>query len=196
MRYLAAFTVAAWLGLALTPTVQAQPNDPAGVMEAFRAAMNRQELNAALALFADDATVTTPSGSRYVGTERIGAYLRQLIALNYHSTVDPQNVQVQGDRTFSIAQIGLDDWRAIGLPFLDSTADAVVRGGKIQSLDALLTPESARILQRVMDRANPVIDLSAREEFTTNGDSIKARVGNGPVDDEALAKKRHGKSKD
>jgi hypothetical protein len=38
------------------------------------------------------------------------------------------------------------------------------------------------------------LDFGVREEFTTRQDSIEARVGNVPVDDEALAKQKRGRN--
>ena len=38
------------------------------------------------------------------------------------------------------------------------------------------------------------LDFGVREEFTTRQDSIEARVGNVPVDDEALAKQNRGRN--
>lgn len=133
----------------------AQPADPTAVVKVFNDALNAGDGATALAQFADDATVRTPSGSVFTGKQQIGQYAQGLIAQHYRADVDPSSVQVSGERVTSRGMVWLDDWRTLGIAPLESIADAVVRNGKIASISATLTPEAARKLQAAQASAGP-----------------------------------------
>jgi hypothetical protein len=130
----------------------AQPADPLAVVTAFNTALNAHDGATALALLADDAVVKTPSGTVYTGKQQIGAYVQGLFAQHYQAQVDSQRIQVMGNMVTSPGKVWLDDWRTLGIAPLDSIAEAIVQGGKIISLSAVLTPESAAKLQAAQDR--------------------------------------------
>jgi limonene-1,2-epoxide hydrolase len=140
--------------LAACPSVAvAQLADPLAVVTAFNTALNAHDGAAALALLADDAVVTTPSGTVYMGKQQIGAYVQGLFAQNYQAQVDSQRIHAIGSLVTSQGKVWLDEWRTLGIAPLDSIAEATVQGGKISSLRAVLTPESAARLQAAQSRA-------------------------------------------
>src|SRR5207249_9591443 len=124
-------------------TARAQATDPLSVVTAFNAALNAHDGAAALALLADDAVVKTPSGNVYTGKQQIAAYVQGLFAQDYRAEVDSQQIQVAGNQVTSKGKVWLNDWRQLGIAPLESIAVATVEGGKISSLSATLTADSA-----------------------------------------------------
>jgi ketosteroid isomerase-like protein len=82
----------------------AQPADPLAVVTAFNSALNAHDGATALALLADDAVVTTPSGTVYRGKQQIGVYAQGLFAQHYQAQVDSQPIQVIGNKVTSPGQ--------------------------------------------------------------------------------------------
>ncbi len=135
----------------LTPTgaTAAQTEDPVGVVAAFEAALDAGNVEAALALLADDAVVTAQSGV-YRAKGPIRGYLEGLVAQNYHAEVDSRDVAA--DTVTTRGRASLDDWRRLGVAPLEVVAEVVVRTGKIRTLSAALTPAAAARLQAAQAR--------------------------------------------
>jgi hypothetical protein len=119
--------------------VSARGIDPASAMAAVDAALNVGDVDAALALFADDAAVTEPSGL-YPGRRPIRRYLQDLAAQHYHA--EAGRYDVEGDVVTGVKLVSLDDWRRLGLAPLDVVAEAVVQDEQIRTLVIALTAEA------------------------------------------------------
>ncbi len=175
---------ALFLSASSLPAAYAQPTDPLSVVTASETAVNAHDVEAALALFADDAVVKTPFNV-YVGRDQIRRFLQGAVAQNVQD--EPfGSPRVAGDTVNWAGKVSYDEWRKLGVAPLETLTEAVVQGGKIRTLSAEFTPEAAERLQAALSGH---IDVSAREEFSTRRDSIEAHVGNVPIDDEALAQK-------
>jgi hypothetical protein len=112
------------------------------VKRAFDAVLDAHDVDAALALFAGDAVLRTPSGAALTGRPQLRAYLQQLVVENIRAET-VQTRQVAPDRVTSSGRIALDPLRRLGLPWVEATADVTVREGRIAALATALTPAAA-----------------------------------------------------
>jgi len=145
-----AFAVATFLTLVGPTRVLAQGPDPASVVDAFDAALNAGNVEGAVALFAPDAVIRTQGGT-YMGPVQIRALLRELV--QQHIRFESSDQQVKGDTETHTAVVSRDDWRNLGIAWLDASAVVVVQGGKIRSFTVTYTPDSVSRLQAAQARA-------------------------------------------
>ena len=136
--------------LASSGRVAAQGSDPGSIVTAFDTALNAGNVEATLALFADNAVIKTQTGT-FTGTERIRGLLGQLVAQHFQFV--SSNRQVNGNTETHTAKVSRDDWRKIGLAPLDATAEVVVENGKITSFTVAYTAESLATLQAALAKA-------------------------------------------
>jgi ketosteroid isomerase-like protein len=135
--------------LALTADSHAQADDPAAVFHAFNTAVNAHDVEAALALFADDAVVQFPNQpppNTYRGTAEIRAWLQADAGQNI--SVQTEQVQVEGDRVSCLGKVDIDSLRPLGIT-LTGPAEAVVQGGKITSFTFTLNDDTLARLQAI-----------------------------------------------
>jgi hypothetical protein len=175
-------TILILLTFVLTTTLaeaSAKPRSAAGnnisqtadsAIEAFEAALNNHDSAAALALFADGAVVSDlsniaclpgpppdcPGYSVLTTKTQIGGWLEQLV--QFHIQIkDVGTRQVSGSNVTWALQISVDEYRRLGIAPLDANANAIVQGGKINSLTITLTRESTSKLSiaYARNRASP-----------------------------------------
>jgi uncharacterized protein (TIGR02246 family) len=141
-----ATALALTLLFALPSGMAAQATGPVAVKNAFDAALNAHDVDAALATFADDAVFRTPGGMVLTGKPQIRPYLQGLVAENYRAEV-VETRQVAADTVTSRGHIAVDQFRRLGLASVEATAEAVVRGGRITSFATALTPAGVARVQ-------------------------------------------------
>lgn len=135
--------------LALPVSLYAQQTDPAAVFTTLADALNAGDVDAALALVADDAVLTFPDmGYVFTGKEEIRGWYEGLVAQNLH--IEPSNLRVDGDKVTWSNQVWLDDYRALGIAPLGFTGEGVVQDGKIKSYTETMTDEALAKLQAAM----------------------------------------------
>ncbi len=144
--------------LAVTPAAAAA-DDPLSAIDALDATLNAQNVDGALALFADDATVRQSppqpgSTGVYQGKAAVRAFLVSDVAQNIHFDLASPR-QVVGERVTWINNTAIDPWRNLGIAPLQGQGDATVHGGKIVSLTITLTPDSLAKLQRAVAASLP-----------------------------------------
>jgi hypothetical protein len=127
-------------------------DDPAAVIEAYLAAVNTGDLEAILALYADDAVhifLPTPDGSAGVclGKEQFTTWYEQSLANSDRVELEDGTLAVDDNQATFLAQISSEPWRKLGLETLTAKADLVVIDGRIMTHVVTLTPESVRQLQ-------------------------------------------------
>lgn len=132
----------------------AQEPDPLKVMEAYDLALNAGNVEGALALFADDAVLTTQQG-QLVGKEQIRTWLERVVAQN--SRVEPVNRQVNGDKVTWQSNFFRKDIASLSNEPLAANAEAVVQAGKIKSFSSILTDEA----QAKLAAAQPAPETAA-----------------------------------
>jgi hypothetical protein len=144
------------LSMSTEPT---RANDPLTVVQAFDAACNADNIDGALACFADDAVVTQlpppplPDAGVYTGTPQIRARL-ELLLQQFHVTA--RNHQVADDQVTWEATISADFLRHMGIATVEDTLAAVVQEGKITSFTIMIAPESARTIELASRQADVV----------------------------------------
>jgi ketosteroid isomerase-like protein len=135
--------------LTSTGAAYAQVTDPVSVFNAFNAAVNAHDVEAALAFFADDAVVQFPNQpppNVYRGKPEIHDWLQADAA--QHIQVRTENVQGIGDTVTCIGKIDIDALRPLGIT-LEGPAEAVVQGGKITSFTFTLSQDTLTKLQAI-----------------------------------------------
>jgi limonene-1,2-epoxide hydrolase len=133
--------------LALPLALYAQETDPAAVVTAAYEAWNAGDVDAYVALMADDAVVDMPSFGTHTGLEEIRAWMEGLLPLN--PQMEFEILQVEGDAVTLKSWYTDDDFRALGI-VLEATEVIVVQDGKITSDTWTVTDESMAELQAAM----------------------------------------------
>ena len=127
----------------------AQEVNPMAVVTALDEAVNAGRLEAALALFGDDAVVTFPSQpepNRFAGKEQIRNWLQSDISEGIH--VESSERQADGERVVWTGRISLAAWRERGILPIEGQAEAIVRDGQIVSFTYAVSPESLARMQQ------------------------------------------------
>ena len=113
-------------------TLSACAPKPENVAERLVNAVNSQDIQGALALFAEDAVVDTGEPAPYNGTAEIQGWLEGLASDNYEVRVE--NVKVNGDTVIEQERLSMDSWKDMGLSSLEGTREIKIQDGHIQSL--------------------------------------------------------------
>ncbi len=125
-------------------------DDPLAVSNALWDANNAHAIDAALALFADDAVLqlAPPRSTRYVGKAGIRTWLEENTAGHHHSEV-VGTPQVAGDKATFTIELASDVFRAASISPVPFVIEIVVSGGKIKSFTAFPTAETNAKLARL-----------------------------------------------
>jgi ketosteroid isomerase-like protein len=134
-----------FLMLLLCTTVYAQGTDPVDVVMALQEATQAGDIEAQLALFADDAVYTlippAPGMSGpLVGKDAIRARREELPALNAQSSIEIR--QVDGDTVTALSRYSDDDLRGMSIDFIEGIEEYVIQDGKISTYTWTITDES------------------------------------------------------
>jgi hypothetical protein len=127
----------------------AQEGGPMEVVTALDEAVNAGRLEAALALFGDDAVATfpgQPEPNRLAGKEHIRNWLQSDISEGIH--VESSERQAGGERVTWTGQISLAAWRERGIAPIEGQAEAIVRDGRIVSFTYAVSPELLARMQQ------------------------------------------------
>ena len=127
-------------------------DDPAAVIDAYIAAVDAGDLEAILALYADDAVhifLPTPDGSAGVclGKANFRMWYEQSLANGDRVELEDGTLAVDGNQATFVARLSSEPWRELGLEALDAHSQIVVVDGRIMTHAVLLTPEAVRRLQ-------------------------------------------------
>jgi hypothetical protein len=120
----------------------------------FESALNRGDVEAALALFEDEAEVKIPPDV-YVGAAQIRGWLEYLAA--NHFAAEPGFRNSAADRVTWPLAVRSDYLNRLGLPSLDGAATLVGREGKIASYTFVLSRESAARHRAAQLKASQVL---------------------------------------
>ncbi len=152
------------LALGLAPVAGAQSNDPAAALAAFEkvAFGSTQDLDAALALFSDNATLTvTPAPAGTSGVWNGKEEIRKGLQYNKQQNVMRVNTgspKVEGTKATTNAKVTNNFFQMIGVGAVEHTTEVVVEGGKIKSYTStMLAAEQARVASaaKAFQAANP-----------------------------------------
>jgi ketosteroid isomerase-like protein len=130
--------------------------DPVRLLEDFDAAWNAHDEGAVLDFFIDDAVaklVPPPPGepAAYRGKEEIRSFVRRHMPGFHVDSRDHQAAGHQeevGDRVIWEATVASDYFRRLGADEVEGTAEAIVKGGKIESYTFSLSQQTLASMQR------------------------------------------------
>ena len=127
-------------------------DDQAALIEAYVAAVNSGDLEAILALYADDAfhiALPSPDGSAgvCVGKDQFRMWYEQSLANGDRIEVDDGALAVDGNQAIFVARLSSEPWSKLGVDALEATSEIVVIDGRIMTHVVVLTPESVRRLR-------------------------------------------------
>jgi len=162
-------------GLLFAPTpVVAQDMDPADVVETIYGAIAENDVEAAVALLAEDAVLTLvppPPGldGVFIGKEEIGEWYEGLAADNGHSEFS--NIAVNGN-TATMNLLFFDDFfDSLGVSPAEFDGVVVVQDGLVKSLSWVNTPEFIAKMGAAMAlMANETAVTRYFEELWNQGD--------------------------
>ena len=130
----------------LLPGRVAAQADPATVVEAFAEAINSGDVDAAVALFAEDGVIENPN-RRFVGLAEIRGDLQAQVDQGINMT--NVSVEVSGSSVMVIQEIRQPRIEAFGIERIIRIATFEIRDGKIVSLAAMpdtSDPDTARFV--------------------------------------------------
>ena len=140
--------------LALPAALYAQETDPVAVVMAEIEALNAGDIDAALALYADDVVIKLvppippDSPDTYTGKADLRAWFEGLVAVNWKGELEI--LQVEGDTVTTKSRTWADPTRALGVAPLEATLVYTVQDGKIKGWTWTLSDESLAKLQAAM----------------------------------------------
>ena len=140
--------------LALPAALYAQETDPVAVVMAEIEALNAGDIDAALALYADDVVIKLvppippDSPDTYTGKAELRAWFEGLVAVNWKGELEI--LQVEGDTVTTKSRTWADPTRALGVAPLEATLVYAVQDGKIKGWTWTLSDESLAKLQAAM----------------------------------------------
>lgn len=131
--------------LAACAGVSLYDSEAESVLKAREGALIERDMDKILAMFADDAVVTTSSGRKLLGKEQIRVWVKDQVDRNQREEAGPR--QREGDKLSWAGKVYREDWHRLGVSPLDVIQDAVIAGAKIKAFNTRFTPESAARLE-------------------------------------------------
>lgn len=143
--------IIAILALALITATAAAQQDITAVVQAYKDAYNSHDIDAVMALFAEDAKLTIVGMATLEGKEQIRGWHEYEFALN-GEVISTTEVQVEDDTVTAGFATAEDLSRALGLGALHGTSKFQVKDGLIQSKTIQLTSEDLRRYRQAFSR--------------------------------------------
>ena len=135
--------------LALPVALHAQETDPLAVVAALYEAVNAGDVEAALALYADDAVIYMPvpppnMPDTYTGKDEIRVWVENEIARNVEYVL--LGTEVDGTTVLAATSVADDVLRSFGLTSLVQTDEFTIEDGKVTARTHAFTEESLATL--------------------------------------------------
>ncbi len=131
---------------ALTYAAEGQNSDPRSVLKRYIEAQNAGELDAALALWADDGVIINTRGRKVAGKENLRKFIQTNISRKIKQ--EPEAIQTVGDKVTWINRESNESYRKLNVAPVQQNSEILVRGGKIISwVNYFPSGEIARIEQ-------------------------------------------------
>jgi hypothetical protein len=125
------------------------------IQQQFDAAWNRNDMEAVMGLFADDAVVRSipplpGAPDQFVGKAQIRGFV-QMLMVNFH--VESKDFSQNGDRVTWFATVASDSIRHLGVDSMDADCEAIIQNGKLKSFTPAFTQETLARLATAADNA-------------------------------------------
>jgi hypothetical protein len=139
--------------IVLPTGLYAQDTEPESIAGALVEALMAKDIDAAMALLADDAVVTVippPTGTSgvFTGKEEIRAWYELLVSWNFRAEIS--NFQIEGDKATWTTRAWADPFEPLGILPLEYHAEGVFLQGKIASYTDTMTEDSVTRLTAAM----------------------------------------------
>lgn len=108
-------------------------------------AVNAQDMDDALALFADDAVVTSVSPEPFNGKAEIQGWLEGMMADNFHLEAEIESAE--GNHVIEQDTMSMDSMSFYGIDTLTGTSEITVADGKIKTINFSFSDETLADLQ-------------------------------------------------
>jgi acetyl esterase/lipase len=118
---------------------------PETVAQKLVEAVNAQDVERALSLFAEDAVVDPGDSTSYSGTAEIRGWLEEMADANFQ--IKAGKLEVDGDTVVQGEKLSMDPWKKLGIPSLEGVRKIKVRDGHIESLEFSFNEASLSKLQ-------------------------------------------------
>ena len=131
-------------------------SDPEAVIRAAVEAANRGDVEAMVRLFDDNAMIRLeppllPLGGPFQGRHQIREYVRHIVGSGFH--VEPAGFRVAGDGVTWRSRLTSPALRQAGIEQAESTSQAVVQRGQIQTLTVHYSPEAVERMRAAAAQA-------------------------------------------
>ena len=123
---------------------------PETVATTLSKAINEQDLDGALKLFADDAVVTSVGPARFSGKEEIQGWLAEMIADSFHLEIEI--VEVSGNRVLETDTMTMDSTDALGLGTLKGISEITVEIGHVVDVVPYAYSGTAELVNNVIKK--------------------------------------------
>lgn len=157
--------------LVLAGPALAQEPDPLTVLEAYDLALKAKDVEGALALFADDAVLTTGQG-QFVGKEEIRSWLERLVTQN--ERIEVFGREAAGDTVTWQNKFFRADLPALKDAPLEAKAEATITAGKIKTFASILTDDSQARLDAAAATSTDSAPAAAAQLPATGGTGADA----------------------
>jgi uncharacterized protein (TIGR02246 family) len=115
----------------VTDAAEGQNSDPRSVLTRFVEAQNAGELDAALALWAEDGVIINTRGRKVAGKENLRKFIQTNISRKIKQ--EPQAIQTVGDKVTWINRESNESYRKLNVAPVQQNSEILVRDGKIIS---------------------------------------------------------------
>ena len=132
---------------ALVALTGCQGTPPDEVALQLAQATNKQDLEGALTLFADDAVVDTGGPAPFNGKAEIQGWLEMMFAGDFK--LEAEIVEVKGNVVTEHDTMTSTEWKFLGIAPLEGTSEITVEGGKIKTLIFTFSDDSLTKLTSV-----------------------------------------------
>jgi hypothetical protein len=111
------------------------------VLKARGAALVGRDLEAILALFAEDAIVVTSSGRLLIGKEQLRVWVQDQV--DRQQREEARAATDAGNKLSWPGKVYRDDWQKLGVSPLAVTQNAIIESGKIKFFSTTFAPGSS-----------------------------------------------------
>jgi uncharacterized protein (TIGR02246 family) len=146
----------------VTNAAEGQNSDPRSVLTRFVEAQNTGELDAALALWAEDGVIINTRGRTVAGKENLRKFIQTNISRKIKQ--EPQGIQTVGDKVTWINRESNESYRKLNVAPVQQNSEILVRDGKIISWGL---PAGCQPLFSSMAQAAPVTATSFGQKLST-----------------------------
>jgi hypothetical protein len=130
----------------VSQAVEVQPDDPPAVLQRYIDAQNAGNVEAALALWAENGVMTNTRGRTFTGTEELRRFIQGNVARKIRQ--EPESIETVGEKVTWVNRESNDAYRKLKVAPVQQHSEIIVQEGHITSwVNYFPADEIARIEQ-------------------------------------------------